>query len=244
MRTKLIYLLLAVFAILSSCELIVDLTTDDSEIQLEYKINHAIERLELRADMDLELIDSDDSVLIIQGPKALLDELEIVDTSGVMTLKYDTRGDWRYKKLKVQYSMPDLKNVASYAFNNITCSDTLHYNTLYVFSDGTGDVDLLVDNESVRIFGTNISNFYFRGFTEKLRVVCSWSSSFRGADLIANDVVVTSYCTNYQVVNPVEKLTCNMRLDGDVYYVNKPNEITVNTEEGASGKVIFDASKR
>ncbi|WP_167616283.1 GIN domain-containing protein [Maribellus sediminis] len=244
MRTKLIYLLLSVGWLFSSCELMVDLTTDDSDTQLTYEIDHTVDKLILRSDMDLELVESDDSVLIIQGPKALLDELEIIDTSGVMTLKYDIKGDWKYEKLKVQYFMPDLKNVASYAYNNITCSDTLHYKSLYVFSDGTGDVDLLVNNELVRIFGTNISNFYFNGFTEKLRVVCSWTSSFRGAGLIAKDVVVGSYCTNYQVVHPVEKLTCTMRLDGDVYYVNEPNELNINTEEGAKGKVIFDPSKR
>ena len=244
MRTKLIYLLLAVFAILSSCELIVDLTTDDSEIQLEYKINHAIERLELRADMDLELIDSDDSVLIIQGPKALLDELEIVDTSGVMTLKYDTRGDWRYKKTRIKYYMPDLRSIASYADNEITCRDTLHYNSLNIFSDGTSDIYLSVNNNSLYVFANNISNFYIEGKTKKLRVLSTFGSSFRGAGLKAEQVTVTSLGSNFQVVYPLEKLTCTIGLDGDVYYVNKPNEITVNTEEGASGKVIFDASKR
>jgi len=95
-------------AVISSCELIVDVTTDNAVDTSNYSIDNTINQIALREDMDLELIESDDMQMIISGPKALLDNFSIKKDTGLLTLTFDKRGSWKYDKPLVQLRMPSM----------------------------------------------------------------------------------------------------------------------------------------
>lgn len=232
-------LVLALLA-LGSCELLVDLTTDDSTGRIEYPIDSTFAELSLREDMDLELIESDENVLVIEGPNAILDKITISQIDGKVEVTYKKRGDWKYDKPHLQLKMPKIVPIRSYKFNNVYSPDTLRTPKLNFFSDGTGDFFIKVNNQTVSCSGTHITNFYVSGFTKQLNVGVSYSSSIKGSKLIAETVNVNSFASNNQVVFPVLKLSCTIRQKGNVYYVNQPGELTVNIADDAKGRAIYD----
>ena len=230
--------------LLASCEMLVDLTTDDSTDQIVYKIKPPFTELSLREDMDLELIESDDSVLIIDGPKVILDNLTIQNVEGKVEINFHKNGNWKYDKPMLQLKIPKIVPIKLYRFNNLFANDTLRTEVLSVFSDGTGDVHLMVNNQKVICNGTHISNFYVSGKTQQLNVSVSYSSSIKGADLKAENVTVKSFASNNQIVNPNKKLSCTIRQKGNIYYVNKPEELLVNISDDAKGRAIFDKNAK
>lgn len=238
--------ILSIFAVafLSSCELLVDVVTDDSEETLSYTIDSQLSEISLRGSMDMEIIESDDSLIIIDGPKSIVEKITISKHEGNLTLDYEKIGSWMYEKPLVKVYLPQVNKISLYAHNDLFANDTLRAEKINVFSDGTGDVRLIVNNKSVRITGTNISNFYISGKTESLTVSCSWSSSIKGADLVAQKINIGSYASNHQVVHPIKSLTCNIRHTGNIYYVNQPEELIVNVIEDGTGEAIFDSNRQ
>jgi len=226
--------------VLGSCELIVDVVTDDSTAEMVYEVNHPLNKLILHADMDMEITESNDSIIIISGPAPIIEKIEIANNDGELTIDYTKSGSWMYDKPQFQFRMPKIEEIELYAFNNITCSDTLRASNPYIYSDGTGDIYLNINNQKLDVYGNNISNFYVSGKTENLSIFCKYASSFKGAGLVANSVTVDSYCSNDQIVHPVDSLICKVRLSGNIYYVNSPAELIVNKEEGATGRVIYN----
>lgn len=227
---------------LGSCQLLVDMTTDDSVDQIIYEIKSPFTELSLLEDMDLELIESPDSVLIIDGPKAILDNLTISENDGKVEITYKKKGDWKYEKPVLQLKIPQIVPIRLYKFNDLYAKDTLRTENLDLFSDGTGDIHLMVNNQRVYYFGTNISQLFISGKTNQLDVSVTYASCIKGASLKADTVNVNSYGSNDQVVYPLKKMSCTISYKGNVIYVNKPDELNVNIVDNAEGRVIFNAS--
>jgi len=241
MKKRILYIVFVFTAlVLGSCELIVDVVTDDSTTEIIYEVNQPLNKIILHADMDMEIAESNDSTITITGPAPILENIKITNNDGALTIDYTKSGSWMYDKPQVQFRMPKIEEIELYAFNNITCTDTLRASNPYIYSDGTGDIYLKINNQKLDIYGENISNFYVSGKTENLSILCMYACSFKGAGLIANNVTVDSYGSNDQIVHPVDSLSCKIRLTGDIYYVSSPAEIIVDTEEGATGRVIYN----
>ncbi len=229
---------------LSSCELIVNLVTDDSVDTVEYTIDQPLDELSLNSDMDIELIESDDNIIIIDGPAAILDNINIDNTDDHLSIKFEKMGSWMYDKPKLQLRIPTLCKLNLYYDNELTCVDTLYSDVIKINSEGTGDISLKVNCDSLLIFGDNISDFYFSGKTNNLEVETALACSFYGANLLANKVISNISGSNNQIVYPVELLECNISQTGNVYYVNKPNRIKENIIDNGTGQVIFDINRK
>lgn len=229
---------------LSSCELIVDLVTNDSVDTLEYTIDHPLTELSLNSDMDIELTESDEKVIIIDGPAAILDNLSIENNEGHLSIEFDKVGSWMYDKPIVQLRIPTLCKINLYYDNRLTSADTLYTDVIKIHSEGTGDVSLKVNCDSLYIFGDNISDFYFSGKTNNLEVETALACSFYGANLLSNNVTSIISGSNNQIVYPIELLECNISQTGNIYYVNKPTKIQQNILENGTGQVIFDANRK
>ena len=241
MRNQIKYILVTAIAVVfTACELVVDLTTNDAIDTFSYTIDNTITQIALREDMDLELVESEDSQLVITGPKALLDNFSIKKDTGLLTLTFDKMGSWKYDKPLVQMRMPSIHKINLYAHNNLFANDTLRADTINIYNDGTGDVKLSVNCNHFIVKGTLIGIFYINGKTDSLTIDNYYSSSFRGADLVAQNIKVTTQASNDQVVYPVKSMTCNMSQTGNVYYVNEPEELIINYLNGKTGRAMFD----
>lgn len=227
-----------------ACELIVDVVTDGSVDTIEYALDNNIEQLSLHSDMDIELIESDENLLIIDGPKALLDELSFKNNNGHLNLKYNKTGSWMYDKPVIQLRMPSICKINLYADNELFANDTLYTENISIYSDRTGYISVMVNCQSVTTLGKHISNFYISGKTNNLSVTTTFASSFYGNKLIADSIICNIEGSNHQIVNPVQLLQCNIRQTGNVYYVNRPGELQVNTNEKGSGQAIYDSHRQ
>jgi hypothetical protein len=240
--TYIIVLLLALG--LYSCELIVDVITDDSEGTYEYEIVQVPHLLSLHADMDIELVESGKNMLVFEGPEALLDKLEIEQHNGHLEIDYKKMGGWMYDKPRVKVFLPSICKINLYYDNELTAQDTLHSSVIKIHSEGNGDIHLNVNCDSLFVFGDNISDFYIAGKTKYLEAETALACSFYGSELIANKVKSNIAGSNNQFVFPIELLECNISQTGNVYYLNKPHQIVENRIANGSGKVIDSTNNK
>ncbi|MDX8338200.1 DUF2807 domain-containing protein [Draconibacterium sp. IB214405] len=238
-----IVILLIGFSLLPSCEFIVDSVTDDATDEVVYTINPDVKKIALYNDFDLELIESEDSTLTFSGPKALLNELEIENIDGLLEIRHNKFGSWYYDKPLLQLRLPQIVPIQLYGFNDVYCRDTLRTSKINFFADGTGDIHLNVKNDYVRVFANHISNFYLSGETETLSVLCTFTSGFFGSGLKAQNVVATSIGANDIVVYPINSLKAKVEQVGNIFYVNRPLELSLEEGEYSTGSIIYDENK-
>lgn len=236
-------ILLSFIVLLSSCELIVDVITDDSVGTYTYYLESSPKELSLYSDMDIELIESEDSLLLFEGPEAILDNLDIDNKDGHIYIDYNKLGSWMYDKPKVQLVLPTMCKINLYYDNELEAADTIKSSVLYIHSEGNGDIHLQVDCDSLFLFGDNISDFYISGQTNFLKAETALACSLYGANLVSNTVISNISGSNNQFVHPVELLECNIRQTGNVYYVHKPKKILANRIADGTGQVIYDADR-
>lgn len=232
-----------VCALLTSCEYLVDITTDDAVGTLNYDFKQPVSEIFVLEDMDIELIESEDNSLTIKGAQAILDQFEVTENKELLSLNFNKMGAWKYDKPLVQIRTPENIKMFLKAHNNVFANDTLRMNRIYIDNDGTGDVRLKVNCQHFVSIGTLIGLSYIEGQTDSLIVNNKYSSGFRGANLEATHVLLFSEASNYQVVHPVKTLDCLIGQSGNVYYVNEPETLEANYFGNKSGRLIFDATK-
>ena len=76
------------------------------------------------------------------------------------------------------------------------------------------------------------------------QIYTTHGSIFNGANLVTDTVFCRNEGSNHQTVHPLNSLTCEMLLNGNVYYVNQPNELKVDIIDNSSGRAIFDSSRK
>lgn len=237
-------LFLTITGLFAGCELLVDVVTDDSVDTITYSIDYPLYSIRLQKDMDLEIIESGDNELIINGPKAVIENFTFTTDSGKLTLSYDKYGSWMYDKPKVQLRVPKVCKIELYADNIISAADTLYTENIDIYSKGTNDIELMVNCKSLNIFSNYLSNFNISGKTESLTVTTAYGSIFHGANLIADSITCNVNGSNMQIVNPIKLLKCNFNYSGNIYYVHQPGEIIINRLDNSTGQVIFDTNRK
>lgn len=228
---------------LQGCQLFEELITDDTPMIEVYKIEGEINQLDLLYDMDLELVQSTDSVLEIYTQKGLFESIQVIFTEGILSVDYKKFSAWRYPKPKLVLKIPVIPYIRSKRFNNITSEDTIRQNNLRIFSDGTGDILLKLHCQNVDVKATHISNFILSGETKELSGSFEYSGILSAARLKAESVYLTQNGSNDLVVSPSFLLICNMLESGNIFYVKQPQELEINYGQNGTGKVIYDPSK-
>lgn len=240
--TQVLVLLLVV--LFTSCELLVDAITDDAVDTLVYTIDHQLTTISLQEDMDLEIIESDDNNIIIEGAKSILEHFTITNDDGNLSLNFDKFNAWMFDKPQVQLRIPKLCTIRLYGDNLVHSNDTLRSPTIRIFSDGNNDIHLMVNCETLILTGTNVSDFYASGKAQNLKITTYYGSAFYGSNLIAETVSCNIGGSNHQVVYPTKLLKCKIKYSGNIYYVHQPEEIQTTFTEDGIGKIIYDSSRR
>ena len=95
----------------------------------------------------------------------------------------------------------------------------LTFENLYLISEdynsdylSTGDFDMTVNTQSLRVVANNLSSFTISGDTETLSVYfASGLCEFKGADLIAQDVTIFQRSSHDIIVNPQQSLKVDIK---------------------------------
>jgi hypothetical protein len=239
----LLFMMLGAF-ICQSCELIADAVSDDTSTSKVVNISNSITQLSFKSDMEIELIESNENSITFSGAEALLNKLTVKKDTSTLTITYNKFASWSYAVPKAEIRMTSICKINLYAYNELYASDTLRSSNINIYSDGTGDINLSVNCDTLNVFGNNISNFYIDGKTDCLYITTTFGSAFYGSDLIANNVETNIKGSNNQIVYPVDSLTCNIDYTGNVYYVNQPDVLIENISDDASGSAIYNSNKK
>lgn len=243
MRKQIIYwIVIGIAFSFSSCELYVEVVSNDSTEQIVYDINEPLSILTLIDDMDLELIVSDDNTLIINGAKDVLDNFILEYETGELSIKYKKGKSWMYDKPQAQLRVPKICDINLFADNDVFSNDTIRTEDFEISSEGTGDINLMVNCKNLICNANYTCNFYISGSTNKLKVNTTFGSIFHGENLVADHILCENGGSNHQFVHPVKSLKCDMLLNGNVYYVSEPDELIVNIINDATGKVIYNST--
>jgi hypothetical protein len=129
-----------------------------------------------------------------------------------------------------------LRRIEIYDYSNFYTTDSLRLNTLSLFSDGTGNFDLLVDIDTLLVESIYISNFTFSGKVDLLRILFSNDSRFDGRELISEYNYIDHNGSNLIELYPVKVLTGQLSSTGDLYYYHNPQVLDMAINH--SGKLV------
>ncbi len=151
-----------------------------------------------------------------------------------------------YGITKVLVTSPDINTIRNASERSVISKGILNYPSIYLRSSGEetnylsiGDFHLNIENESVKIWGNGIANFYLEGTSNNLDLSFSdGNTRFHGKDFIVKDIIVRQVSANDMVVYPTESLTGSIHSTGDVISYNKPPIVDIDIQSDY-GKLIF-----
>jgi len=196
--------------------------------------------------IQLELKQGIENSLQITYGEHLVDNISTSIKNGVLSIKNSTCNILRNTKpakiLLTAVDITEIRNASQFA---VSSKEVLKFNSISLFSEdfllpsvNVGDFDLNLENNDLNIISNNISNFTIKGKTNNLFVgFYAGEGKFNGELLIAQNINVFHRGINSMVVNPIQKLTGEIRGVGNLISVNRPDVIEVRTYY--NGKLLF-----
>ena len=203
----------------------------------------------IRVNRDIELVvkQGQDYKVEIQTGENLLSDIEVLVVDNELQLSdLNTCNFVRdFGLTKMVVTTPVLKVIRS-STQYLTSSEGVltfedlsliseNYNSGYISS---GDFNMTVNTQNLRVVANNLSGFTISGSTETLTVgFYAGLCAFNGADLIAQDVTIFQRSSHDIIVNPQQSLEGEIRSVGDVISVHTPPVVEV--EEYYIGRLLF-----
>lgn len=203
----------------------------------------------IRVNRDIELVvkQGQDYKVEIQTGENLISDIEVLVVDNELQLsELNTCNFVRdFGLTKMIVTTPVLKVIRS-STQYLTSSEGVltfedlsliseNYNSGYISS---GDFNMTVNTQNLRVVANNLSGFTISGSTETLTVgFYAGLCAFNGADLIAQDVTIFQRSSHDIIVNPQQSLEGEIRSVGDVISVHTPPVVEV--EEYYTGRLLF-----
>lgn len=171
------------------------------------------------------------SVTLTTGSNMVKDiTFEVV--AGDLIIKDLNKCDWvrPYGNLNVHVITPGLSKIRSSGGGTITSKGILSFTEqLSLISElYTGDFNLEIDMQNLRIVNNDLSNYYISGNVTNLNVgFYAGDGRFEGSELIAENVYVFQKGTNDMIINATNSLTGEIRWIGNVIYCTAPSAIDI-----------------
>ena len=160
--------------------------------------------------------------------------------SGTLILSNDNRCNWArsYKKgiINVYVTMPTLRFIWHYGSGNITCSDTIHCDTINVQTRETGNIDLTLDAHIVYGQFHGSSDVTLHGKAPLMGLYHVGEGYFYAEDLQTDEIWTHSNASGDEKLNAKKVITAKLFWAGSIYYTGNPPQ--VNSEIKGSGKLI------
>ncbi len=204
------------------------------------------------------LVNLNIELIIKQG-----EEFEVIVQSGenlVNTIKAEVQGERlvltndngcnvfrKFNQTKVYVTTPKLTEIRTASQFPVHSDGVLSFSNLSLISEDfneesattTGNFELQIASENLRIVSNNISSFFIEGTVTNLNVnFASGIGRFEGGTLIAQNVQVFHRGTNKMIVHPIQSLKGELRSTGDLLSKNKPT--TIEVQEFYKGRLLFD----
>jgi len=187
---------------------------------------------------DVYLGNGPDQRVEIKAGSNLIPGIQFEVKDSTLTITNDNRCNWvRTPGNPGIYVRNDrLRKIEIYDYVNFYTQDTLRLPKLQVYSDGTGNFDMILDVDSLQVESIYISNFKLAGRAKFLEVLFKDDSQLDGKELISEFNVVHHGGSNLIELFPMEELTGEVSSTGDLCYYHVPDFLDVTITY--SGKLI------
>ena len=224
------------------------LQTEGSIVQTEFEVT-TFNSIQIEDDVTLIIKQSDTQKVMVETGENLLSDVS-VKVVGQKLIIQDNNGCnilRDYGVTKVYVDTPNLIEIRNASSKEVRSEGVLNFPILTLTSNSTGNIDGVIKSgdfylnivcNDFRVAANGQSVFYISGNTNKARInfADEWPK-FEGENFIINDLRILQRSGAKMIVNPVEKITGEIRGTGDVISVNEPPIVAV--EEFFTGKLIF-----
>lgn len=245
---KLIYIL---FICLFSCN--TDSASDcfqtEGNIIQEEFILDVFTKIRIEDDVTLILKQATEQKIIIETAENLLNDVAVFIENETLVIQDNNGCNFirDYGVTKAIISVPNLTEIRNSSSEKVIGEGVLQFPELKLVSNSTGNVEdtnksgdfilhLECDNLIVNANGQSV--FYINGTTNKARINFGdeWPR-FEGEYFIINDLTIFQRSATTMKVNPLEKITGEIRGTGNVISVHRP--LIVEVEEYFTGSLLF-----
>ncbi len=179
---------------------------------------------------DIYLQNGPDQKVYIKAGENLISDIHFNVQDCVLTISNKNRCNWVRTPGNpgIYIINSHLNKIEIYDYANFYTVDTLTLHKLSIFSDGTGNFDLLLKSDSLHIESIYISNFKFAGYTNLLTVLLTDDSRFNAKYLISDFNEINHRGSNLIELYPVKSLTGELSSTGSIHYYYIPEFIDMN----------------
>jgi len=205
------------------------------------------EKILVNRDIELVVKQGQDYKVEIQTGENLIDSVEVIVVGNELQLTDPNTCNFvrAYGQTRIIVTTPVLKAIRS-STQYLTSSDgILTFEDLYLISENynsgyisSGDFNVTVNTQNLRVVANNLSEFTISGSTETLTVgFYAGLCTFKGANLTAQDVTIFQRSSHDITVNPQQSLKVDIRSVGNVISMHTPPLVEV--EEYYTGRLLF-----
>ena len=245
MKSYGLYLLIVLVTLLSGCNYMDALTSDDDTVfktlQLEPFDDVVIET-------SVKLILLNDTVFKarLEGPAFILSALKIRQNGRTIHIKADGKGFRKKQAAEVTIHAPSFKTLTSNWPAEIATRDTLMLDHFSMVINGRGaftnsNMTIKAKSLSIAAFGSNVGTHIFKGEAETFMIISEGLASIDARELLAEKVNYIQRSVNPGYVFATEQLHVEMAAAGNVYFRGNPQIIVDNQPPNYKvnlGKVI------
>jgi hypothetical protein len=187
---------------------------------------------------DIYLENGTDQQVEIKAGKNLIPEIHFEVEDSILTITNDNRCNWVRTPGNpgIYIRNNQLRKIEIYDFVNFYSPDTLHLNQLQIYSDGTGNFDMMLDVNSLQIESMYISNYKLTGRVQKLEIIFKDDSRLDGKALVSEFNFIQHEGSNLIELFPIKELTGEISSTGDLCYYHVPDFMDVEIKY--TGKLI------
>ncbi len=205
------------------------------------------EKILVNRDIELVVKQGQDYKVEIQTGENLIDSVEVIVVGNELQLTDPNTCNFvrAYGQTRIIVTTPVLKAIRS-STQYLTSSEGVltfedlsliseNYNSGYISS---GDFNMTVNTQNLRVVANNLSGFTISGSTETLTVgFYAGLCTFKGANLTAQGVTIFQRSSHDITVNPQQSLKVDIRSVGNVISMHTPPLVEV--EEYYTGRLLF-----
>ena len=205
------------------------------------------EKILVNRDIELVVKQGTEHKVEIQTGQNLLDSMEVIVVGNELQLTNPNSCNYvrDYGLTKMIVTTPTLKEIRSSTQYLTSSEGILTFEDLFLISENynsdyisSGDFNMTLNTQSLRVVANNLSGFTISGSTETLSVYfAAGLCGFKGADFIAQHVTIFQRSSHDITVNPQQSLKVDIRSVGNVISMNTPPVVEV--EEYYTGRLLF-----
>lgn len=174
----------------------------------------------------------------IKAGKNLIPEIHFEVQDSILTITNDNRCNWTRtpENPGIYIQNNQLKKIEIYDYVNFYTPDTLHLDRLQIYSDGTGNFDMILDVNSLKIESMYISNYKLTGRVKKLEILFLDDSRLDGKSLVSEFNSIQHKGSNLIELYPIKELTGEISSTGDLCYYHVP--VLLDVKINYTGKLM------